>query len=366
MTPEGDSSRAAQIAWLRLARSEGVGPATFANLLSRFGSAQAALEALPGLARRGGRPTGPRIPTIVDAERELERGSTVGARLLLCGDPEFPAPLAAIDGAPPLLWTLGDPRLLVRSCLAIVGARVASAAGRRFARELALGLGEAGFVVVSGLARGIDAAAHAGSVETGGVAVLAGGVDRPYPPENQDLYRQLAVQGCVVSEQPMGHEARAPDFPRRNRIISGLSVGVIVVEAELRSGSLITARLAGEQGREVFAVPGSPLEPRARGTNNLIRYGATLVEGVEDVLEALQAPATAATRPAGPRPAAPIAQSPDGLSETLEALLSATPVSPDELARAASAPVSAVTAALMELCLAGRAEMVSGGLAVRT
>jgi DNA processing protein len=364
VTPDEDSSSAAQIAGLRLARTEGVGPVTFANLLSRFGSAQAALEALPDLARRGGRPTSPRIPSVADAERELQRGSSVGAQLLLSGDPAFPTPLAATDGAPPLLWVLGDVRLLVRPCLAIVGARVASAAGRRFARELAVGLGAAGFVVVSGLARGIDAAAHAGSLETGGVAVLAGGVDQPYPPENQDLYRQLARQGCVVSEQPMGHEARAPDFPRRNRIISGLSIGVIVVEAELRSGSLITARLAGEQGREVFAVPGSPLEPRARGANNLIRHGATLVEGVEDVLEALQAPA-AAVRPTSRPPAATSTQSPDGLFETLEALLSATPVSPDELARAAGAPVSAVTAALMELCLAGRAEIVGGGLAVR-
>jgi DNA processing protein len=348
-----------------LARSEGVGPVTFANLLSQFGSARAAIEALPDLARRGGRSTSPRIPTVADAERELQRGLAIGARLLLSEDSEFPAPLAATDGAPPLLWALGDARLLVRPCLAIVGARVASAAGRRFARELAVGLGSAGFIVVSGLARGIDAAAHAGSIETGGVAVLAGGVDQPYPPENQDLYRQLIQQGCVVSEQSMGHEARAPDFPRRNRIISGLSIGVIVVEAELRSGSLITARLAGEQGREVFAVPGSPLEPRARGTNNLIRHGATLVEGVEDVLEALQAPGSPGAPAAGPRPAATISQSPDGLSETLEALLSATPVSPDELARAAGAPVSAVTAALMELCLAGRAEMVGGGLAVR-
>jgi len=365
VTLERSSSTDSQIAWLRLARSEGVGPVTFANLLSRFGSAQAALEALPDLARRGGRPTGLRVPSIADAERELQRGLDVGARLLLSEDPEFPAPLAATDGAPPFLWALGDARLLVRPCLAIVGARVASAAGRRFARELAVGLGAAGFVVVSGLARGIDASAHAGSIETGGVAVLAGGVDQPYPPENHDLYGQFTQQGCVVSEQPMGHEARAPDFPRRNRIISGLSIGVIVVEAELRSGSLITARLAGEQGREVFAVPGSPMEPRARGTNNLIRHGATLVEGVEDVLEALQAPGAAVALAARPRAAATIPQSPDGLSETLEALLSATPVSPDELARAAGAPVSAVTAALMELCLAGRAEMVGGGLAVR-
>ncbi|HEY2048300.1 MAG TPA: DNA-processing protein DprA [Caulobacteraceae bacterium] len=365
MTSQGDSSRDSQIAWLRLARSEGVGPATFAHLLSRFGSAEAALDALPDLARRGGRSAHPRIASPAEAERELERGQSAGARLLLSADEGFPAALKATDGAPPLLWVLGDPNLLLRPCLAIVGARVASAAGRRFARELAVGLGQAGFVVVSGLARGIDAAAHAGSVETGTVAVLAGGVDRPYPPENQDLYRQLALGGCVVSEQPMGHEARASDFPRRNRIISGLSLGVIVVEAELRSGSLITARLAGEQGREVFAVPGSPLEPRSRGTNNLIRHGATLVEGVEDVLEALEAPGVASVRLKSPPQTVPIAESPDDLSETLEALLSATPVSADDLARASGAPVSAVTAALVELSLAGRAELVGGGLAVR-
>jgi DNA processing protein len=365
VTAQTGSSRETQAAWLRLARTEGVGPATFAHLLSRFGSAEAGLEALPDLARRGGRRTNPRIPSLADAQGELERGTAAGARLLLSCDAAFPSALAAADGAPPLVWALGDPALLSRPCLAIVGARVASAAGRRFARELAVGLGRAGFVVVSGLARGIDAAAHAGSVDTGAVAVLAGGVDRPYPPENLDLYRQLTLQGSVVSEQPMGYEARAADFPRRNRIISGLAIGVIVVEAELRSGSLITARLAGEQGREVFAVPGSPLEPRSRGTNNLIRHGATLVEGVEDVLEALQAPGVAAVR-AVASPALPSPEdSPDGLSERLEALLSPTPVSTDELARTSGAPVAAVTAALVELSLAGRAELVGGGLAVR-
>ena len=355
--------RETQLAWLRLARSEGVGPTTFAHLLSRFGSVEAALEALPDLARRGGRASPPRIPSREEAERELLRGASAGARLLLSIDSAFPQALAATDGGPPFLWAVGDPALLLRPCLAIVGARTASAAGRRFARELAVGLCQAGFVVVSGLARGIDGAAHAGSIETGTVAVLAGGVDRPYPPEHEDLYRQIIGVGCVVSERPMGHEARASDFPRRNRIISGLSLGVIVVEAELRSGSLITARYAGEQGREVFAVPGSPLEPRSRGTNNLIRHGATIVESVEDVLDTLQAPG-AAVRPARPPPP-PIAESPDGLPDMLEALLSATPVSTDELARASGAPIAAVTAALVELSLAGRAELVGGGLAVR-
>jgi DNA processing protein len=365
VTAQDGSSRETQLAWLRLARTEGVGPATFAHLLSRFGSAEAGLEALPDLARRGGRRTNPRVPSLAQAQAELDRGTAARAQLLLSCDAAFPPALAATDGAPPLVWVLGDPGLLLRPCLAIVGARAASAAGRRFARELAVSLGRAGFVVVSGLARGIDAAAHAGSVDTGAVAVLAGGVDRPYPPENQDLYRQLAREGCVVSEQPMGHEARAADFPRRNRIISGLSIGVIVVEAELRSGSLITARLAGEQGREVFAVPGSPLEPRSRGANNLIRHGATLVEGVDDVLEALGAPGVAVVRAAAAPPAPVRQDAPDGLSESLEALLSTTPVSTDELARASGASVAAVTAALVELSLAGRAELVGGGLAVR-
>jgi DNA processing protein len=352
------------IASLRLAGAEGVGPTTFAHLLERHGTAVASLDALPSLARPGlGR--APRIPTREDAEGALKAAESLGARLLLGSDPVFPRRLAAADGAPPLLWILGDPALLERDSVAIVGARIASAAGRRFARDLAAGLGEAGLVVVSGMARGIDAAAHAGALDTGTVAVLAGGADQPYPPENQSLYERIRAIGCVASERPLGHQARAADFPRRNRIISGLAIGVVVVEAELRSGSLITARLAAEQGREVLAVPGSPMDPRARGTNDLIRNGATLVESVEDVLEALSAPGTR------PRPAAPAvspdnpAGTPDDLAERLVSLLSLTPVSHDELARAAGVPVSVVTAALVELSLSGQALLTPGGMAVR-
>jgi DNA processing protein len=249
-----------------------------------------------------------------------------------------------------------------RPCVAVVGARIASAGGQRIARGLAQQLGEAGHVVVSGLARGIDAAAHLGALPTGTVAVLGGGVDDVYPPDNADLYRQIAEQGCVVSESPMGHRAQARDFPRRNRIISGLSRGVIVVEAELRSGSLITARLAGEQGRDVFAVPGSPLDPRSRGPNELLRQGAILCEGVEDVERAFSTLRTLGEPPA----ADPFAGAPDAvddpLLERVAALLSPTPTPRDELARALDLPIGLVAAALLELSLAGRATLLPGGL----
>jgi DNA processing protein len=363
----GGADRETQVAWLRLAGAQSVGPATFGHLVARFGSAARALDALPDLARRAGRPTTPRIPTRAEVEHQLAVATALGARLILSCEAAFPPLLAAADGAPPFVWILGDGALLVRDCVAIVGARAASAAGRRFARELAGALGEAGIIVVSGLARGIDAAAHAGALETGTAAVLAGGVDQPYPPENAELHRQIGRRGCVVSERAMGHVARAADFPRRNRIISGLTRGTVVVEAEPRSGSLITARLAAEQGREVFAVPGSPYEPRARGTNDLIRQGATLVECADDVLAVLRglaridAPRPVAVRDAAPSPPEDLG----GLGETLEALLSPAPVSLDELARACGAPISWVTAALVEMSLAGRAELAPGGYAHR-
>ena len=273
-------------AWLRLARTENVGPVTFAQLIKRFGGASRALEALPELARRGGRPI--RLATVEEADRELAAGAALGARLVCACEPEYPPMLAALDPAPPLIWTRGRIALLQPSAVAIVGARVASAAGQRFARGLAHDLGQAGQVIVSGLARGIDAAAHEGSLPTGTVAVLGGGVDDIYPPEHGDLYERIVETGCVISENAPGRTAVARDFPRRNRIISGLSRAVVVVEAEMRSGSLITARLAAEQGREVLAVPGSPLDPRAKGTNDLIRQGAALCEGAEDVLKSLE------------------------------------------------------------------------------
>lgn len=352
--------------WLRLARTENVGPVTFEQLIQRFGDASSALAALPDLARRGGRAAGLKTPTIPEAERELEAGEKIGAKLLLSREAAFPRLLAVLDPPPPVIWALGDTALLARPAVAIVGARTASAAGQRFARMLAEGVGQAGFVVVSGLARGVDGAAHEGGLATGTVAVLGGGVDDIYPPEHRDLHARVAAQGCIVSENTIGRSAVARDFPRRNRLISGLSLGVVVVEAEMRSGSLITARLAAEQGREVFAVPGSPLDPRCAGCNDLIRQGATLCGGVDDILRVLES-LPRLEEPEDPRwQSAPADQSglnraADGLRERLASLLSATPVSRDELARLVGAPTAAVNAALVELELAGRACLLAGG-----
>jgi DNA processing protein len=356
-------SEAERRAWLRLARTENVGAVTFRDLIRRFGDAGEALAALPELARRGGRAAGVRLPGPSEAEAELRAGEALGARLMLACEPAFPRALAAVDPPPPVLWVRGDPGALQRPAVAIVGARVASAAGQRFARGLAADLGAAGQVVVSGLARGVDAAAHEGALPIGTVAVLAGGVDDIYPAEHAGLYGRILEAGCVVSENAPGRSATARDFPRRNRIISGLSRAVVVVEAELRSGSLITARLAAEQGREVLAVPGSPLDPRARGTNDLIRQGAAICEGAEDVLRALETLPGLREDEADPYPAEPGGGEPDGaLRERIAALLSPTPVSRDELVRAAGAAAPAVFAALVELALAGRAEMLPGGM----
>jgi DNA processing protein len=347
-----------RLARLRLARTDRVGPVAFRQLLQRFGSAEAAVDAWPRLTARAGAAS-----PLCETDRvqaELEAGEAIGGRLLIVGDPDYPAALAAVDPPPPVLWGLGNATLLTaRPCIAVVGARVASAGGLRIARGLAAQLGAAGWTVVSGLARGVDGAAHEGALETGTVAVLGGGVDDVYPPEHADLHRRLAQQGCVVSERPPGARAQAQDFPRRNRIISGLSRGVIVVEAELRSGSLITARLAAEQGREVFAVPGSPLDPRSRGTNDLIRNGAALCEGLEDVQRAFSTLRTLFE----PQADSPDFQEPDdALIEQLAALLSPTPTPRDELARAVGAPAGAVAAALLELSLEGRATLLAGGL----
>jgi DNA processing protein len=288
---------------LRLARTDGVGPVAFAELMSRFGSAGRALERLPELARRAGRIDPLSTPPRAEAEREIEAGAAIGARLIVIGDAAYPPLLAAVDPPPPLLWVRGDPALLSRPAVAVVGARVASAAGQRFARELASRLGAAGLTVVSGMARGIDGAAHEGALPTGTAAVLGGGVDDIYPPEHAGLYDRLVEHGAIVSESRVGHRAQARDFPRRNRLISGLARAVVVVEAEIRSGSLITARLAAEQGREVFAVPGSPLDPRAKGCNDLIRQGAHLCEGADDVLRLLEHPAgPGRTRPSRATP----------------------------------------------------------------
>jgi DNA processing protein len=347
--------------WLKLARTENVGPVTFDQLLQRFGTATEALAALPGLAARGGRSGGLKMPSDAQVEKELADGAALGGRLITSCETAFPQALAALDPPPPVLWARGRVELLDQPSVAIVGARVASAGGQRFARGLAAELGQGGHVIVSGLARGIDAAAHEGSLPTGTVAVLGGGVDDIYPREHAGLYARIAEMGCVVSESEPGRTAVARDFPRRNRIISGLSRAVVVVEAELRSGSLITARLAAEQGREVLAVPGSPLDPRAKGTNDLIRQGAALCEGAEDVLRALEG-MRGFREPDRRYAAGPAAEPDDALRTRVAALLSPTPVSRDEIVRATGAPAPAVFAALVELSLAGRCELLPGGM----
>jgi DNA processing protein len=356
---------AERIAWLRLARTESVGPVAFQHLIRRFGSARAALDALPDLARRAGRSAAPAIYSPEQADAEIAAGEAMGAALLCAGEPDFPAALTTLDPPPPVIWALGDAALLQRRAVAVVGARVASAAGCRFARGLASELGQAGLMIASGLARGIDAAAHEGSLPTGTAAVLGGGVGDIYPPENAGLYRRIGERGCILSESAPGRRAQAKDFPRRNRLISGLSLAVVVVEAELKSGSLITARLAAEQGREVLAVPGSPLDPRARGCNDLIRQGAAVCEGAEDVLRAMEQIAGFRAPPT-PDYALGDDESPPELLERVFDLLSPTPVHVDELARQVGAPAGAVFAALVELSLAGRAELMAGSMACRS
>ena len=287
------------------------------------------------------------------------------------GDPDYPKALSVADPAPPVLWGKGIVGLLDRPALSIVGARNASAAGLRFARGLAHDIGQNGFVVVSGLARGIDGAAHQGALETGTIAVLAGGIDDIYPPEHQALYEDISRRGLLLSENAPGRKAQARDFPRRNRIIAGLSAGVIVVEAELKSGSLITARLAAEMGREVFAVPGSPLDPRSRGVNELLRQGATLCEGLEDVARELARPRPISEPQRdlfdeGPMDEDALARMSDALRLRLLTLISVTPVSRDELVRACNAPAGAVLAVLVELQLAGRIDLLPGGMVSAT
>ncbi|MDB5670734.1 MAG: dprA, partial [Alphaproteobacteria bacterium] len=275
------------VARLRLIRSENIGPVTYLHLLARFGSAEAALDAIPALAAKGGGRV-PRLASVASAEREIEAVARLGARILFTGDPDCPRLLAAVEVAPPALIVKGDLSLCDRPSIALVGARNASAAACRFARQLAARLGQSGAVIVSGLARGIDTAAHDGAIATGTIAVIAGGIDIFYPPENQARQCEIGEHGLLVAEQPPGTEPKARHFPYRNRIIAGLSQGTVVVEAAPRSGSLITARYAGDYGREVMAVPGSPLDPRAQGCNQLIREGATLVQNADDVLEAIR------------------------------------------------------------------------------
>ncbi|MEQ8964591.1 MAG: DNA-processing protein DprA [Azospirillaceae bacterium] len=352
--------------WLRLIRTENVGPVTFRDLMRRFGGAAAALDALPVLSRRGGRAKPLRPMPRAAAERERDALARMGGRLIAWCEPDYPDALAAAEDAPPVLSVRGHAHLLGRPVVGMVGARNASANGRRFAAQLAGELGQAGLVVASGLARGIDAAAHEGALATGTVAALAGGVDIAYPPENAALQDSIAEAGALIAESPLGTRPTARHFPRRNRLIAGLSLGVVVVEAAPRSGSLITARMAGEYGREVFAVPGSPLDPRTRGCNELIRSGATLVQSASDILEGLPAAPPPVAEPvhgdyggpeAGPEPdAATLAEA----RRLVEERLSPTPTPVDELIRDCQLSLPVVLTVLLELELAGRIERQPG------
>ena len=344
-----------RIAWLRLIRSDNVGPVTFRDLINQFGSAETALEALPKLSQRGGATRSIRIATRQDAERELDFAEKFGARFVGIGEPDYPPLLRHIDGAPPLLAIRGDPLVAARPAIGIVGSRNASISGAKIAAAIARDAGRSGYAVISGLARGIDTAAHRGSLETGTIAALAGGLDCPYPPENRDLLDEIwSGNGLAVSEMPFGWEPRARDFPRRNRLIAGIANGLVVVEAAVRSGSLITARLAGEFGRLVFAVPGSPLDPRCHGTNNLLKDGAIITTAAEDVLEAL-APSTRPevfSEPVGDEPyeenPRPLALPPDDSDrDRIVTALGPTPVEIDDIIRYTGLPASSVYLVLL-------------------
>lgn len=364
--PQAPLDAAQRLACLRLIRSENVGPVTFRELINHCGGAEQALEALPELSRRGGRRSAVRICPRERALAELEAAERIGARPLFTIEPGYPPALAAVEAPPPMLYVKGNAGHLVRPMLAIVGARNGSAAGQKLARLFATRVGAAGFVIASGMARGIDAAAHEASLATGTVAVLAGGIDNVYPPEHADLQRQIGEKGCLVSENPPGFVPRAQDFPRRNRIVSGVALGVLIVEAARRSGTLITARTAGEQGREVFAIPGHPLDPRAEGTNNLLKTGATLVTEPDEVLSALAPLLRQPLLPPGDlpppdpgrleeQPGGPIGVEPAD-RERLLAALGPAPVDIDALVRATGLPVRSIQVGLLELALADRIE----------
>jgi DNA processing protein len=363
--PVAELGTAERLACVRLIRSENVGPVTFRALINHFGGAEAALAAVPELSRRGGRTRAIRLCPADKAEAELERAEQAGAVPLFTIEPGYPAALAVIDAPPPLLYVKGDAALLDRS---IVGSRQCSAAGTKLARAFAKELGRAGYVVASGLARGIDAVAHEAALESGTIAVVAGGIDVVYPPEHDVLQRTIGEQGCLITEMPPAFVPRGKDFPRRNRIISGISFGVLIVEAARRSGTLVTARLAAEQGREVFAIPGHPLDPRAEGTNCLLKSGATLVTEPDDLVSAL-APLTGAypTTPyeeaepeqtAEPAPYAPLS---DSDRDRVLAALGTAPIDIDSLVRGTRLEIRQVQVALIELALAGRIERHGSG-----
>lgn len=356
-------------AWLRLIRSDNVGPATFRDLINHFGSAETALDMLPELSRRGGSSRQIRVASRDEAEREVEIATRFGARFVGIGEPDYPDALRQIDGAPPLLAVRGNTNVTAPPAIGIVGSRNASIHGAKFAAMLARDCGRAGYSIVSGLARGIDAAAHRASLQTGTIAALAGGLDRPYPPENFGLLDEIwNGEGLAVSEMPFGWEPRARDFPRRNRLIAGIALGVVIVEAAKRSGSLITARLAGDFGRLVFAVPGSPLDIRCQGTNGLIKDGAILTTEPADILDAL-APLTRRDLFSHPQVEEPefeggrVGSPPDDSdrARVIDAL-GASPVETDDIIRHTGLAAQSVYLILLELDLAGRLQRHAGGL----
>ena len=359
-----------RIAWLRLIRSDNVGPATFRDLINHFGSAETALEMLPELSRRGGSTRAIRVATVAEAEKELASAHRFGARFLGIGEPDYPPALRQIDGAPPLLAVKGNPAIGTVPSLGIVGSRNASISGTKFAAMIARDVGRAGYAIISGLARGIDTAAHRASLDTGTIAALAGGLDQPYPPENIGLLDEITEgNGLAISEMPFGWEPRARDFPRRNRLIAGVSPGLAVVEAASRSGSLITARYAADFGRLVFAVPGSPLDPRCHGTNDLLKDGAIVTTEAQDILQAL-APVSRIdlfTPPQAEEPGeyepGPMTPPPDENDRMrITDALGPTPVEIDDIIRHTGLSASAVYLVLLELDRAGRLHRHPGGL----
>jgi len=351
--------------WLRLIRSQNVGPITFYKLLERFGTAGAALSALPDLAKRGGAKTFKAHPK-AEAEQEIEALGKLGGQIVLRTDGDYPPLLSQVEDAPPLLSVLGHAHLLKKRTIAVVGARNASLNGKNFARQISADLGAAGLLIASGMARGLDAAAHEGAMDSGTVAVLGGGVDVVYPRENEALYHHLIERGVIISEVELGTKPQARHFPRRNRIISGMARGTVVVEASLNSGSLITARMALEQGREVFAVPGSPNDPRAAGCNKLLKQGANLTQNADDVLEVIIPILTSPL--SEPKPLNYQQQSPlpvdereiDKARAEIQEMLSPAPVTVDELVRNCQFSLAAVSLVLLELELAGRLERHPG------
>lgn len=357
------------LGFLRLARTEGVGPITYRRLLARFSGPEEALDALPALAKSGGRTTPLKIPSMGEVEREYHAVLKLGGRFLFLDQPDYPEALAELSDAPASIAVLGDAELISKAGISIVGARNASANGMRLAMHLSAELAQS-FPVISGLARGIDAAAHEGALRAGRtIAVIAGGLDVPYPAENKDLQRRIAENGAVVAEAPLGTAPIGRHFPKRNRIVAGLCLGVVVIEAAARSGSLLTARLAAEAGREVFAVPGSPLDPRARGGNDLIRQGAHLTETAEDVFNNLpQHPALRRASLTGFAEPAVLWEDDDGSEsddvmharEMILTLLSADPVAVDEIARRCQLSMNAIKAAILELELAGHIQSLAG------